>query len=191
MTEANNKLEARPEARPDARPGAASALRRQGSDRYAMLRATAARSHQLRALTRAADRFLAQGSSDDSTTGAWLISCAETHTVELLADIGEIAQHLKDGTLEPALVKPVQRLRVLAHQLHACMRGADHYLEQEGGDSQETGSWLIATALGLADTLATELDDLASSLRRSSNDPVIDADHAAITRRAAAATRIT
>ena len=89
------------------RPGAAASLRRQGGDRVGMLRAMAARGYQLRASARAADRFLAQGNDEDTNTGGWLMSCAESQATDLLSDFAELAQQGKDGTLEASLVKPV------------------------------------------------------------------------------------
>jgi hypothetical protein len=170
------------------RQGAAASLRSQGSDRVAMLRAMAARGYQLRASARAADRFLAQGNDEDTNTCGWLMSCAESQAAELVNDFADLAQQAKDGALEAPLVKPVQRLRVVAHRLHAATRAADRYLEAETPEDRETGGWLITTALGLADQLANELDDLASSLKRPANDAVIDAEPAAPTRRATFAT---
>ena len=49
---------------------------------------------------------------------------------------------------------------------------------------------IVATALQIADLVASDLDDLASTLKRSANDAVIDADQAALTRRVSAATAI-
>jgi hypothetical protein len=74
---------------------------------------------------------------------------------------------------------------VVAHRLHAATRAADRYLEGDNTEDRETGGWLITTALGLADQLATELDDVASSLKRPANDAVIDAEQPVAPRRAA------
>lgn len=167
-----------------------AAPRRHGEDRYTQLRTLAGRAWQLRASARGAEHFLLQQGAVDQDTGTWLIATALAQAEELAADLDGFARSLKEGLPEPALALPVPKLRARAHQLHAATRAADHFLEQESRDDHDTGSWLIATALGLADRLATELDDLASSLKRSANDSVIDADHAAITRRAAFSTAV-
>jgi hypothetical protein len=172
-------------------PAAGSASpRRSGDDRSAQLRALAAQAYQARASARGAEHFLMQPGTADRDTGSWLISCTVTQAEDLAADLDALAHSLKEGPPEPALNLPVQKLRIRVHQLHAAARAADHFLEQDSRDDHETGSWLITTALGLADKLAAELDDLASSLKRSANDGAMDADHAAIARRAASATAV-
>ena len=60
------------------------------------------------------------------------------------------------------------KLRTRAHQLHAATRAADHFLEQDNNVDRSTGSWLIACALGLAEKLANELEELANGMRRPS-----------------------
>lgn len=163
----------------------------EGPDRQQTLRALGARAHQLRAATRAADRFTALGDERDTHTGAWLMSCALGLAQELAADIDALARGLRDAP-DTRLQAPVARLRVRAHQLHAAARAADHYLEQDTAEDRDTGSWLIATALGLATQLAAELDDSAGASRRAAagetalNEPVEPHD-AQMARRIAAA----
>jgi hypothetical protein len=79
-----------------------------------------------------------------------------------------------------------------AHQLQASTRAADHFLDQDSSDDRANGSWLVASALNLADKLAGETEDLASSLKRGGTSPVADtaavvAGPEAAVRRAAAA----
>jgi hypothetical protein len=68
------------------------------------------------------------------------------------------------------LQQRVATLRVRAHQLCAAARAADHFLDQDTREDRETGSWLVATAMGLANKLSSELDDSATPTRR----PAID-----------------
>lgn len=130
-------------------------------DRQQALRDLGARAHQLRATTRAADHFTAASSDADRNTGAWLMSSAVTVAEDLAADIDTLARSLKEGPSDPTVQQQVSKLRVRAHQLHAAARAADHFLEQDSREDRETGSWLIATAHGLATKLASEFDDAA------------------------------
>lgn len=145
-------------------PGAA--LTAGDSDRRQQWRDLGARAHQLRAATRAADHFTARGDESDSHTGGWLMSTAVSLAEDLAADIDSLARALKEGPPDPALQQQVAPLRVRAHQLHAAARAADHFLELDTREDRDTGSWLIATALGLATKLAAELDDQVVSSRR-------------------------
>lgn len=163
---------------------------RRNDERYVQLRTLAARAYQLRASTRGAEHFLRQPGDADRDTGTWLIVCALNQANELASDIDTLARALKEGPAEPALVSAVPRIRSRAHQLQAASRAADHFLEQDSRDDHDTGGWLVATALQIADQVASDLDDLASTLKRSANDAVIDADQAALTRRVSAATAI-
>ncbi len=130
------------------------------------LRELGARAHQLRAATRAADHFTARGDERDTHTGTWLMSCALALANDLAADVDALARSLRD-TPDPALQPVVAALRVRVHQLHAAARAADHYLEQDTPDDRETGSWLIATALGLANRLVETIDDSTAAPRRA------------------------
>ncbi len=137
----------------------------EGPSRHQALRELGARAHQLRAATRAADHFTARGDERDTHTGTWLMSCALALAQDLAEDIDALARSFRDSpdsTLQPT----VAALRVRAHQLHAATRAADHYLEQDTPDERQTGSWLVATALGLATKLAAELDDGGAAPRR-------------------------
>ena len=48
---------------------------------------------------------------------------------------------------QPRFKTLILAMRVRAHQLHAATRAADHFLDQSARDDQETGTWLVATAL--------------------------------------------
>ncbi len=163
----------------------------EGPDRQHTLRALGARAHQLRAATRAADHFTARGDEHDTHTGAWLMSCALNLAQELAEDIDALARSFRDSP-DARLQPLVAALRVRAHQLHAAARAADHYLEQDTPDDRDTGSWLIATALGLATRLAAEIDDGAGAARRAAADApplheMLEPHDAQLSRRIAAA----
>jgi hypothetical protein len=130
-----------------------------GDDRQQALRLIGAHAHQLRAATRAADHFIARQNPQDGDTGAWLMSTAVSLAEDLAAEIDGLARAFKEGPADPAMAQTVAALRVRAHQLHAAARAADHFLEQDSHEDRDTGSWLIATALGLATRLASEIDD--------------------------------
>jgi hypothetical protein len=77
--------------------------------------------------------------------------------------------------------------------LQAAAKAADHFLDQEGGDFQDTGSWLIATASGLAGKLAADIDNAVTSARRLPDKSKLDKStiephDPQFTRRVAAAT---
>jgi len=153
----------------DFRNGAAAGAPRHepsAAEAYQLLRRLGGLAYQLRATARAGDHFLAQDNRDDRDTGTWLISCAVGLADEVTAEIDGLAH----GVGESSLAQPVQQLRTRAHQLKALSRGADHFLDQDGAEDRSTGSWLVACALGMADKLATELDDLASNLKRMGPD---------------------
>ena len=154
-------------------PGAVKA-----GEAYPMMRQLGGRAYQLLAAARAADHFIAQESLEDRDTGSWLIACAVGLAEELAADLDGLAKNLKSSAGDAVLSQGFQKLRARAHQLHAATRAADHFLDQDNNVDRSTGSWLIACALGLADKLANELEDLANGMRRgpgdvalSSNDP--------------------
>jgi hypothetical protein len=168
--------------------GAAPGARRESAGRYQLLRGLAGRAYQLRAAARGANHFLTRPAQADRDTGAWLVNTAVDQALDIASELDGLARSLRDGSPDPALAQPVPRLRARAHQLLSAARAADHFLDQESSDDRETGGWLIVTTLSLAGKLAAELDDLASTLQRSANDSVIDADHAAVVRRAGAAT---
>jgi hypothetical protein len=130
------------------------------------LRTLASRAHQLRAATTAADRFIARDGNHDRDTGSWLISAATTMATELTGDIDSLARGLKERPADAAVLQTVSNLRVRAHQLSAATRAADHFLDQDNREDRDTGSWLVATALGLAQKLAAEMEDGASATRR-------------------------
>ena len=157
-------------------------------DRYQTLRELGSRAHQLRAATRAADHYMAQGVDADRDTGSWLMNTAVTLAAEVAADVDGLARGLKEAPVDATFAQAVQSLRVRSHQLHAAARAADHVLDQETREDRDTGSWLMATARTLAERLAHEIDDGASLLKRAQSDNVIDAADAAVMRRVGAAT---
>lgn len=133
---------------------------------YPMMRQLGGRAYQLLAATRAADHFIAQESDEDRDTGSWLISTAVTLAEEMASDIDGLAKNIRASANDSSLSHGFQKLRARAHQLYAATRAADHFLEQESNVDRSTGSWLIACALGLADKLANELEELANGMRR-------------------------
>lgn len=141
------------------------------AEAYPIMRQLGGRAYQLLAAARAADHFIAQESSEDRDTGSWLISCAVSLAEEMASDLDGLARNLKANANDPALSQGFQKLRARAHQLHAATRAADHFLDQDNNVDRSTGSWLIACALGLADKLATELEDLANGMRRAPGEP--------------------
>jgi len=136
-------------------------------ERSQLMRQLGSRAHQLRATTRAADHYCGQESEGDRNTGSWLMSCSVGLAAELAADVDGMARSLRDTPADAALQQTVTGVRARAHQLHAAARAADHFLEQESVEDRETGSWLIAAALGLAVKLAAELDDSVAPSRRT------------------------
>jgi hypothetical protein len=173
------------EVRPSPRPAAPFP----SDDTSPSLRHLGARAHQLRAATRAADHFNAQDNRDDRNTGSWLMSCALGLAAELAVDVDDLARSLKDSQAETVLRLKVAAIRVRAHQLHAAARAADHFLDQDTQEDRETGSWLIATAYGLAQKLASEIDDNVAPLRRPLLDrATIEPHDALLQRRMAEAT---
>ena len=141
------------------------------SETYPMMRQLGGgRAYQLLAAARAADHFIAQESAEDRDTGSWLIACAVSLAEDLAADLDGLAKNLKASGSDPVMSNGFQKLRARAHQLHAATRAADHFLDQDNNVDRSTGSWLIACALGLADKLANELEDLANGMRRAPGD---------------------
>src|SRR5687768_5978169 len=155
-------------------PSGSATPRGEADDPHAWLRQLGARAHQLRAATRAADHFNAQDTPEDRNTGSWLMSSALVLAEELAADIDGLARGLKERPADAALQQRVAGLRVRAHQLHAATRAADHFLDQDTPDGRDTGGWLIATALSLAQKLAGEIDDSTlPGTRRPGSDKLI------------------
>ncbi len=157
------------------------------NEAYPVMRQLGGRAYQLLAAARAADHFIAQESVEDRDTGSWLIACAVGLAEELAADLDGLAKNLKAGASDPGLSQGFQKLRARAHQLHAATRAADHFLDQDNNVDRSTGSWLIACALGLADKLANELEDLANGLRRASGEVALSPNDPAYGRRASQA----
>lgn len=154
-------------------PGTSVSAKAASGETYPMMRQLGGRAYQLLAATRAADHFIAQESETDRDTGSWLISCAVTLADELADDLDGMARNIRASASDAALSLDFQRLRVRAHQLHAATRAADHFLEQESNVDRSTGSWLIACALGLADKLANEIEELANGMRRSAGEVAV------------------
>jgi hypothetical protein len=139
-------------------------------DAYGTLRRLAGVGYQLRATLRGGDRFLALDANDDHNTGVWLISCALALAEDVKTDLDALARGWKPRAADSAAAAALHKLRTRAHQLHATARAADHFLDQDSAEDRTTGSWLVACALGLAEKLAGETEDLASALKRSSGD---------------------
>jgi hypothetical protein len=185
------------DAKPNARSGSPLSAYTPGNpptgadldDPLRALRALGARAHQLRASMTAADRFIARDATHDRDTGSWLISAATAMATEVTADIDNLARSLRDRPADAALLQTISAIRVHAHQLSAATRAADHFLDQETREDRDTGSWLVATALGLAQKLAEEIEDGASVGRRTGGDKgQIEPHDAAQARRVTAAT---
>jgi hypothetical protein len=155
-------------------------------DVYAALRRLAGVGYQLRAALRGGDRFLALDANDDHNTGVWLISCAVTLAEDVKTDLDGLARGWKPRPSEAQVAAALHKLRTRAHQLHAATRAADHFLDQDSSDDRSTGSWLVACALGLAEKLAGEAEDLASAMKRSIGDGAQPVDANAARRTAAA-----
>lgn len=147
-------------------PSRTAATPRPGDDSSQALRRLGSRAHQLRAALRAADHYNAQDQADARNTGSWLTSSAVTLAEELAADIDSLARSVKEGSADTALQQAVATVRVRAHQLNASARAADHFLDQDNHEDRDTGSWLIAGALVLAEKLAAELDDSVAPARK-------------------------
>jgi len=153
---------------PNARTAHRNAANESAGDNHSQaLRQLGSRAHQLRAATRAADHYCGLDDEEDRNTGSWLMSCAVGLAEDLAADIDGLARSLRDVPQDNTLQQAVSALRVRAHQLHAAARAADHFLEQESTEDRETGSWLIACALGVAVKLAEQLDDSIAPARKS------------------------
>jgi hypothetical protein len=154
------------------------------------LRELGARAHQLRAATTAADRFMARDEAADKHTASWLISGAVALSADLAVDIDSLARATKDRPADAMLMNQIAALRVGAHQLSAATRAADHFLDQDSREDRDTGSWLVATALTMAQKLASAIDDSGQpTTRRPSIDKsAIEPHDPVLARRMAAAT---
>ena len=67
-----------------------------------------------------------------------------------------------------------------AHQLRAALRAADHYNSQSNSDERDTGSWLISSALDLAQDVVADIDSLARQLKERPADTVMQQTVAAL-----------
>lgn len=129
------------------------------SHRQQSLRRLGGLAHQTRASLRAADRFVTQGTPEDRDSASWLVCTAVELAREVADDLDGLAKGLREAGSDGARQHALAPWRKTAHQLHAACRAADIYLEQDSRDDQDTGTWLVASALGLADRLAGALDD--------------------------------
>ena len=177
-----------PEPRATAATRTAAADVADSPDPYKALRQLGARAHQLRAATRAADHFNARDTDEDRNTGSWLISTALALASDVAEEIDGLARTIKERPADAALRHTVAQLRVRAHQLHATARAADHFLDQDSREDQDTGGWLVATALTLANKLASEIDDSAQPAKRPASAAEVEPHDPALARRVAAAT---
>ena len=64
----------------------------------------------------------------------------------------------------------LRKLGSRAHQLRAATRAADHFNAQDNDADRSTGSWLMSSALTLAEDLAADIDTLARTLREGGAD---------------------
>ena len=161
----------------------------EAADAAHLLRQLGARAHQLRATTRAADHYNAQDQPADRDTGSWLMSSSVGLAADLAADLDALARTVKERQADAALLARLSPLRVRAHQLHAAAKAADHFLDQDSREDQETGSWLIATAQALAVTLAAEIDDNVPGVHRAPlNKAMVQPHDPELVRRVAAGT---
>jgi hypothetical protein len=60
-----------------------------------------------------------------------------------------------------------------AHQLRAALRAADHFNSQGNAEERDTGSWLISSALDLAQDLVADIDSLARQLKERPADAAL------------------
>ena len=133
-------------------------------DRIQAVRRIGGLAHQVRAGVRAADRYLTMGLQQDHDTACWLMSGAVGLARELADELDIMAREARHGGVQGAALQAIVKWRVHAHQLHASCRAADLFLEQDAHDDRHTGTWLVASALRLADQLSGLLDDGASRL---------------------------
>jgi hypothetical protein len=127
--------------------------------RQQSLRRLGGLAHQTRASLRAADRFVTQGVGEDRDNASWLVCTAVELAREVADDLDGLAKGLREAGNDAARQQALAPWRKVAHQLHAACRAADVYLEQDARDDRDTGTWLVASALALADRLAGALDD--------------------------------
>jgi hypothetical protein len=64
-----------------------------------------------------------------------------------------------------SLASLMRSLGARAHPVRAATRAADHYLAQDASDERDTGTWLLASAVTLAEDLAADLDGLSRTLK--------------------------
>jgi hypothetical protein len=172
--------EARPAPRPHADDSTAQVMRQLGQ-----------RAHQLRATTRAAEHFSAQGNEADRNTGSWLMNCAVGMAGDLAGEVDALSRMLKEQPADVMFKQTVSMLRVRAHQVHAAARAADHFLDGDSNEDQDTGSWLVSTAFSLAKQLAAEVDDSTTPMRRPPVDKAsIEPHDPVLARRVAQATAV-
>ena len=156
-----------------------------------VMRQLGQRAHQLRATARAAEHFSAQGNEADRNTGSWLMSCAVAMAEELAGEVDALARTLKEQPADVMFKQTVSLLRVRAHQVHAAARAADHFLDGDSAEDQDTGSWLVSTAFTLAKQLAADVDDGTTPQRRPAVDKAsIEAHDPVLARRVAQATTV-
>jgi hypothetical protein len=134
----------------------------------------------------ARDHFIGCGREEDRNTGSWLIACALDLATDLAGELDAIGRAQRAASTDDTLAQQVQALRKRAHQLQAATRAADHFLDQDHITDRDTGSWLIACAMGLAGKLASDLDDGIAPLSAPAAQSVIDHHDSAMLRRVAA-----
>lgn len=172
---------------PEVRPTSRATATDEGTAQ--LMRQLGRRAHQLRATTRAAEHFSAQGNEADRNTGSWLMSCAVAMAGEMAGEVDALARLVKEQPADVMFKQTVALLRVRAHQVHAASRAADHFLDGDSTEDQDTGSWLVSTAFSLAQQLAAEVDDSTTPMRQPTVDKTtIEPHDAVLARRVAQAT---
>jgi hypothetical protein len=88
------------------------------------------------------------------------------------------------GSAAESLAGQLRTLGSRAHQVHAATRAADHYLALDTGNERDTGNWLLASAVSLAQELALDLDGLARTLKDRQADAALQTRMASLRARA-------
>jgi hypothetical protein len=88
-------------------------------------------------------------------------------------DAAKLALNSSGGSGKGDAYPVLRQLGGRAYQLLAAARAADHFIAQEDIEDRDTGSWLIAYAVGLAEEMAADLDGLAKNLKGTVTDPTM------------------
>lgn len=77
------------------------------------------------------------------------------------------------GQAADSLPGLMRSLGARAHQVRAATRAADHYLAQEADGEQDTGAWLLSSAVTMAEDLAADLDGLSRTLKERNTEAAL------------------